>query len=149
LLAHSAVSIHVSRYRSTRPRAELDATRDTDSGIAHINIKLLLPTSKHTADGLLPYLATYLGLNTLVLLLRNLFTHLPITGIAAQNIRVEDGDGTKSNSHRLSEEILKCPRYAAHKDVECEAPNGIEEETKVHGNHNAEEFQLRFQDADQ
>ena len=98
---------------------------------------LLLPTSKHTADGLLPRLATDLGLNALVLLLGNFFTHLPITGIAAQNIRVEDCDGTKCNAHRPSEEVLERPRNAAHEDVECEAPNSIEEETKVHGNHNA------------
>jgi len=108
---------------------------------------LLLPTSEHTADGLLPCLATDLGLDALVLLLGNLFAHLPIAGISAQNVRVEDGDAPERDAHRLSKEVLECPRNAAHEDVECEAPNGIEEKSKIHGNHHAEEFQLRFQDA--
>ena len=108
---------------------------------------LLLPTSEHTADGLLPCLATDLGLDALVLLLGNLFAHLPIAGISTQDVRVEDGDAPERDAHRLSKEVLECPGNAAHEDVECEAPNGIEEKSKIHGNHHAEELQLRFQDA--
>ena len=89
------------------------------------------------------------SLDTLVLFFGDLFSHLAISRVTAQNVRVETGNAGNSNSSDSTHECFPRPAYRRKDHVKDESPDRIEQKAKVNSNHHAKELELCLQAANQ
>jgi hypothetical protein len=89
------------------------------------------------------------GFNSLVFFFGNLFSHLSVGWVSAKNVGVDYCHDNESNGNNLTEQRAVRPGDGCQKYVKQETPDTVEQETKVNGNHDAKEFELSFQAANQ
>lgn len=128
--------------------------RSTDTNFSHLfslnaRAGVSVAASHELVRRLLFHFLTDARFDALVLLLGNLFAHLPVSRIATQYVGVETGGNDKRDGHNFARQILVTPRHGTHHYVKQKSPYGIEQETKVEGNNDADKFELRFQAANE
>jgi hypothetical protein len=89
------------------------------------------------------------SLNALVFFFRNLLPHLSVGGIATQHIGIENRDSRKSQGNHFSLQIIKTPCDRSEQQIKDEPRDRIEEKTKVQSDHDADEFELGFEAANE
>lgn len=106
-------------------------------------------SSRQLCHGLLFDLLTNACLNAFIFLFGNLFANLAIGRISAKNVCINDCHNSQGNRNDAAKDASVGPRDRCQEQVKHKSPHGVEEKSKVDGDHDAKELELSFEAANQ